>query len=49
MNCSSAFFKILEFSKAMRVIYPQNRQNQTCGFWLITLNQQTLRIETKVF
>ena len=27
------------------MIYPKNRPNQTCGYWLITPNQQTLCIE----
>ena len=27
-------------------IYPRNHPNQTCGYWLITPNQQTLCIET---
>ena len=33
----------------MRVIYPKNRPNQACDYWLITLNQQTLYIETNIF
>ena len=33
----------------MRVIYPKNRPNQTCDYWLITPNQQTLCIETISF
>ena len=40
---------ISKFSKIMRVIYPKNCPNQTCGYWLITPNQQTLRIETNIF
>ena len=39
----------LKFSKIMRVIYPKNPLNQTCGYWLITLHQQTLCIETNIF
>ena len=31
-----------------RVVYPQNFPNQTCNYWLITPNQQTLCIETNV-
>ena len=31
------------------MIYPQNCPNQTCGYWLITPNQQTLCIETSIF
>ena len=32
----------------MRVIYPQNRPNQTCDYCLITQNQQTLCTETNI-
>ena len=38
-----------QFSKITRVIYPKNRLNQTRDYWLITLNQQTLYIETNIF
>ena len=44
INCPSAFLKIFtisKFSKLTRVIYPKNRPNQTCDYWLITPNQQT--------
>ena len=37
------------FQKITRMIYPKNRPNQTCGYWLITPNQQTLCIETNIF
>ena len=37
---------ILNFT---RVIYPKNCSNQTCHYWLITPNQQTLCIETSIF
>ena len=37
-----------KFSKITTVIYPQNRPNQTCDYWLITPNQQTLCIETNI-
>ena len=37
---------ISKFSKITRVIYPNNRSNQKCGYWLVTPNQQTLCIET---
>ena len=40
---------ISKFSKITRVIYPQNCPNQTCGYWLITPNQQTLCIQTNIF
>ena len=33
---------ISAFSKITRVIYPRNCSNQTCDYWLITPNQQTL-------
>ena len=39
---------IQNFQKS-RVIYPKNRQNQACDFWLIITNQQTLCIETDIF
>ena len=32
-----------------RVIYPQNCPNQTCDYWLILQNQQTLCTETNIF
>ena len=35
-----------KFLKIKKVIYPKNRPNQTCAYWLITLNQETLFIET---
>ena len=38
-----------KFLKITRVIYPQNRPNQTCSYWLITPNQKTLCIETNIF
>ena len=31
------------------MIYPKNYPNQTCGYCLITANQQTLRIEANIF
>ena len=37
---------ISDFSKIMRAICPKNRPIQTCDYWLITPNQQTLCIET---
>ena len=50
INSLSAFLKIFwKFSKITRVIYPQNCPNQTCDYWLITSNQQTLCIETNIF
>ena len=30
------------------MIYPKNRPKQTCDYWLITLNQQNLFIETNL-
>ena len=36
-------------SKIKRVVYPKNCPNQTCDYWLITQNQQTLCIETNIF
>ena len=32
-----------------RMIYPQNSPNQTCGYWLITPNQQEFYIEADIF
>ena len=37
------------FEKIMSVIYPKNRPNQACDYWLITPNQETLCIETNIF
>ena len=31
------------------MIYPKNGPNQTCGYWLITPNYQTLWIENDIF
>ena len=45
MDCPSAFLKIL---KNHKVIYLQNHPNQTCNYWIITPNQQTLCIETNL-
>ena len=39
---------ISKFSKITRVIYPKSRPNQTWSL-VITLNQQTLCIETDIF
>ena len=39
---------ISNFSKIMTAIYPKNRPIQTCDYWLITPNQQTLCIETNL-
>ena len=47
-NCPSKTRAISRFSKILKVIYPKNRQNQTCGYWLITQNQQTVFIETNI-
>ena len=33
----------------MRVNYPKNPLNQTCNYWLIKPNQQTLCIESNSF
>ena len=41
----SAFLKILKLP-SMRMIYTKNALKQTCDYWLITSNQQTLYIET---
>ena len=49
INCPSAFLKISKmpewnesnFKTFSRVIYPKTDPNQTCGYWLITPNQQT--------
>ena len=42
-------FEILKFAKITRMIYPKNRLNQTCDYWLITPKQQTRFIETNIF
>ena len=31
------------------MIYPKNRSKQTCDYWLITRNQQTLCNEPNIF
>ena len=49
LNCLSKTRAISKFSKITRVIYPQNCPNQTCCYWLITQNQQTVCIETNIF
>ena len=58
INCPSAFLKTQncqseartnsKFSKIKRVIYPKNCSNQPSDYWLITLNQQTVFIETSI-
>ena len=45
-ECIFENFEILKFLKITWVIYFKIRPNQTCGYWLITPNQQTLCIET---
>ena len=42
------FQKFSKFSKFLRVIYPKNCPNETCGYWLITPNQQMICIETNI-
>ena len=48
-NCLNKKRAISKISKIMRVIYTKNCPNQTCDYWLITPNQQTLCIETDIF
>ena len=48
-NYPSGTRAISKFSKIKRVIYPKHRPNQTCSYWLITPNHQTLRTETNIF
>ena len=48
-ECIFENFETLKFSKTTRVIYPKNRPNQACDYWLITSNQQTLFIEINIF
>ena len=43
------FWHFRTFLKITRVIYRKYRLNHTCGYWLITPNQQTLCIETNIF
>ena len=45
IKCPSAISKFLKIAK---VTYPKS-PNQTCSYWLITPNQQTLCIETNIF
>ena len=35
-NTIFEILEILKFLKIARVIYPKNRPNQKCGYWLIT-------------
>ena len=54
INCTSSFLKVLKIiiskvSKITKMIYPKDSGNQTCDYWLITPNQQTLCIETIIF
>ena len=48
-NYPSKTKTISKFSKMTRVTYPKNCPNQTCGYWLITPNQQTICIEINFF
>ena len=53
INCPWVHFwkfwiAISKLSNIARVIYPQNRLNKTCGYWLITPNWKALCIETKI-
>ena len=45
-NCISENFEIFKNHEG---IYPKNHPNQTCGYWLITPNQQTFCTETNIF
>ena len=38
-------FQIFQKSR----FHPKNCPNQTCDYWLITPNQQTVHIETNIF
>ena len=40
---------ISKLSKITRVNYLKNYPNQTCNYWLITPNEQTLCVETNIF
>ena len=42
-------FKIFKNHQGDLSPVPQNHPNQTCGYWLITPNQQTLCIGTNTF
>ena len=48
-NCPSKTRAISKFSKNTRVIYPKSCPNQTCDYWLIKPNQETLCFETNIF
>ena len=48
-NLEIALFLFRQILKITRVIYTKNCPNQTCDYWLITPNQQTLCIETNIF
>ena len=48
-NCLSKMRAIWKFSKITSVIYTKNRLKQTCDYWLITPNLETLCIETNIF
>ena len=38
-------YSYISYSKITRAIYPENHPNHTCGYRLITRNQQTLCTE----
>ena len=41
----TALKAISKFSRITSVIYPKHYSNQTCDYWLIKPNQQTLYIQ----
>ena len=49
INYPSKTMAISKFSKIMMIIYVKNHPNQTCDYWLITPNQQTLFTGINIF
>ena len=47
-NCPCKTRTISKFLKIPTVIYPKNRSNQTCDYWLIIPNRHALCIETNI-
>lgn len=47
-SCPCKTRTISKFLKIPTIIYPKNRSNQTCDYWLIIPNRHALCIETNI-
>ena len=48
ITCLGGRFRLYCLHAFLKILKTRNYPNQTCGYWLITPNQQTLCIETDI-